>query len=178
MTDVKELHEKFLFRTINPDDPEETEYAVYMEQVCLPPTDACTREEILDRISAAPELFWTAVDRETGKLAGYVNGIAVNADTFIDEFFSQATELHDSDGSTVMLTGMDVMPQYRNQGLARELVTSLAAREKAKGRKRMILTCVEDKIEMYRKFGFSYMGVSASVYGGTVWYDMDIVLNP
>lgn len=174
----RELHERFLFRNIDPENTEEVEYAVYMEHTCMPPTDACTREEIMDRASAASELFLIAVDRETGQIAGILNGVAANESVFTDDFFSDAGTLHDPNGTTVMLTGMDVMPEYRNQGLARELVATCARREKEKGRKRMILTCVEDKIEMYKKFGFEYMGVSESVYGGTVWYDMDIVLNP
>lgn len=173
----KALQERFIFRTIDPDNAEECEYAAYIEQVCLPPGDACTREEILDRIKAAPELFLTAVDKETGKIAGYINGVATNDVVFVDEFFSDASGLHDPEGSTVMLTGMDVMPEYRMQGLCRELVRQCACREKERGRKRLILTCVEDKIDMYAKFGFNYMGVSESVYGGTVWHDMDMVLD-
>lgn len=169
--------ERFLFRTIDPDDQEEGEYAVYVEQICFPPNEACTREEILDRISAAPEVFLLAIDRETGKIAGYLNGIATNEKDFRDEFFSEASTLHDPDGSTVMLLGLDVMPEYRLKGLARELVRIYSQREKARGRKRLLLTCVEDKIDMYKKFGFKYMGVSASVYGGVVWYDMDIMLD-
>nr|WP_026496759.1 hypothetical protein [Butyrivibrio sp. WCD3002] len=46
-----------------------------------------------------------------------------------------------------------------------------------RGRKRLVLTCLEDKIEMYRKFGFTDLGESASVWGGEAWHEMDIVLN-
>lgn len=38
------LNERFEFGTIDPNDQEMAEYAVYMESVCLPPTDACTGE--------------------------------------------------------------------------------------------------------------------------------------
>ena len=174
---MEDLKERFIFRDIDLNDPEEAEYAAYMESVCLPPSDACTREEILDRAAAAPELFLVAVDRETGKLAGILNGVATYEDVFTDDFFSEASTLHDPDGSTVMMTGFDVMPEYRGQGLAREMMRLYCEREKERGRKRLILTCVGDKIEMYSKFGFKYMGVSASVYGGTVWHDMDVVLD-
>ena len=40
----------------------------------------------------------------------------------------------------------------------------------------MVLTCVEKNIKMYEKFGYNLLGVSSSVYGGAVWYDMDILL--
>ena len=38
-------------------------------------------------------------------------------------------------------------------------------------------SCVEEKIDMYRRMGFRLAGVSASVYGGTVRHDMDMILN-
>jgi len=94
----RELHERFLFRNIDPENPEE--YAVYMEHTCMPPTDACTREEIMDRASAAPELFLIAVDRETGQIAGILNGVATNESVFTDDFFSDAGTFHDPNGTT------------------------------------------------------------------------------
>ena len=175
---MDKLTDRFLFRYIDPDNTEEAEYAAYMESVCyLTPTDACTREEILDRIAAAPELFMVAEDRQSGRLAGVLNGVATNEEVFRDEFFSEAGLLHDPEGSTVMLCGLDVMPEYRLRGLARAMISLYCECEKARGRKRLLLTCVEEKIDMYRKFGFRLVGVSASVYGGTVWYDMDMILN-
>ena len=41
-----------------------------------------------------------------------------------------------------------------------------------KGRKGLILTCKERLIPYYGKFGYRNMGVSESVHGGAVWYDM------
>ena len=43
---------------------------------------------------------------------------------------------------------------------------------RAKGRKGLILTCKDRLIHYYEKFGYKNMGVSASVHGGAVWYDM------
>lgn len=71
-----------------------------------------------------------------------------------------------------MLTGLAVLPDYRGQGLARELVERYAQRERQKGRKRLILTCLEEKVEMYRKFGFQDLGLSGSVWGGEEWHEM------
>lgn len=176
---MKTVNDKFLLRTIDPEKIEEAEYAAYMESVCYDnPADACTREEILDRVAAAPEIFLVAFDRKTGEMAGIMNGVATNNDEeFLDAFFSEASRLHEPDGRTVMLCGLDVMPQYRGQGLAKELVRRYIARERERGRKRLLLTCIEEKIDMYRKFGFRLVGVSSSVYGGTVWYDMDMILE-
>ena len=170
------LQERFEFRDIDPNNMEKVYHTIYMEDVCMPPGEGCTREEILDRVYAAPEFFLLAVEKETGKIAGYVNGVATNESVIRDEFFSKGGKLHDPDGSTIMLVSLVVMPQYRGLGLGREIMRVYAEREKAKGRKRMILTCVEKNIKMYEKFGYRLLGVSNSVYGGAVWYDMDIFL--
>lgn len=36
----------------------------------------------------------------------------------------------------------------------------------------MILTCKEELIGFYEQFGYKNMGISKSVHGGVVWYDM------
>ena len=36
----------------------------------------------------------------------------------------------------------------------------------------MILTCKEGLIPFYEAFGYRNLGVSASVHGGAMWYDM------
>ena len=50
-------------------------------------------------------------------------------------------------------------------------------REQVKGRKKLILTCLPDKVEMYKKFGFKDHGIGDSVWGGEAWHEMDIVLE-
>ena len=40
------------------------------------------------------------------------------------------------------------------------------------GMKGLILTCKDRLIHYYAKFGYKNMGVSESVHGGAVWYDM------
>lgn len=39
----------------------------------------------------------------------------------MDEFFTNAG-LHNPDGKNIMLLGLDVLPEYRKQGLGRELM--------------------------------------------------------
>lgn len=174
---METIDDRFLIRMIDPNNEEEVEFAAGMDKVCYAnPADACTPEEVLDRIAAAPDLFMVAVDRESGRLAAVLNGIATNERDFHDEFFSEAGMLHNPDGSTVMLCGLDVMPEHRGQGLAKAMMDRYCRREQERGRKRLLLTCVKEKIEMYEGFGFRLLGVSASVYGGTVWYDMERVL--
>ncbi|MDD6332678.1 MAG: GNAT family N-acetyltransferase, partial [Clostridium sp.] len=67
---------------------------------------------------------------------------------------------------------LDVLPEYRRQGLATELVRRYGQREKAKGRSLLLLTCLEGKVTMYEKMGFYNNGIAHSTWGGEEWYEM------
>ncbi len=162
----------FEFRSIRTHEYEE---AAFIEQVCFPENEACPEEMMLARAAAAPELFLVAQDMETGKMAGYLNGLSTDEEYFRDEFFSD-TKLYDPKGKNVMLLGLSVLPQYRLRGIASELVKRYVMRERLNGRSRLILTCLDGKIEMYEKMGFTDTGLSASVWGGEQWHEMVYML--
>lgn len=169
----KPIYERFEFRNIRQDEADE---AAEIEAVCFPPDEACSHENMIDRVKAAPDLFLTAIDRETGKIAGFLNGIATNEMDLRDEFFTDAS-LHDPNGRNIMLLGLDVLPEYRKQGLARELVFNYCRREEERGKKLLVLTCLPDKVKMYSKLGFVDRSESVSEWGGKKWRQMDITLN-
>ena len=77
----------------------------------------------------------------------------------------------------MMLLGLDVLPEYRGQGLAREIVNQYIKREKEKGRKLLLLTCLPEKVEMYKKFGFMDHGIANSSWGGEEWHEMAYVIS-
>ena len=162
------LDERFEFREIR---QEEAEQAAVIEAVCFPPEEACSREMMLRRVERAPELFLVAEDRETGRIAGFLNGLATGETSFRDEFFTDET-LYDPEGKTVMLLGLDVLPEYRMQGLATELMRRYLEREKKRGRKLVLLTCLESKVNMYEKMGFHDDGMADSGWGGKSWHGM------
>lgn len=161
--------ERFEFRDIR---PEEADRAAEIEQIVFPPNEAAFPDDIREQVSVAPELFLVAVDKESGQIAGFLNGIATNETTFRDEFFTDKS-LHDPDGSGVMLLGLDVLPEYRMQGLGRELINTYSRRERAKGRKRLVLTCLPRLVAMYQKMGFEDHGISTSAWGGETWHEME-----
>ncbi len=163
-----EFDDRFEFRDIR---VQETDQAVLIEQICFPPNEACSEKCMKERILAAAELFMVVVDKETGKLAGFLNGLSTKEPNFRDEFFTDIS-LYDKEGGNIMLLGLDVLPQYRGQGLAREIVRRYASREKAKGRKKLILTCLDSKVSMYLKFGFTDHGIANSTWGGEEWHEM------
>lgn len=164
----KKIRERFAFRDIN---SEETEQAVAIEQICFPPHEACSPKAMTERIAAAPELFLVAVDKETGRIAGFLNGVATDEPSFRDEFFTDIT-LHKPDGKNVMLLGLDVLPEYRGQGLAREIVEQYMRRQEKRGRSLAVLTCLDEKVEMYQKMGLIDNGIADSAWGGEVWHEM------
>lgn len=90
----KDILEKYEFRNIR---PEEADQAVSIEQDCFPPHEACSERHMKERITKAPELFLVAVDRKTGKLAGFLNGLSTDENSFRDEFFTDA-ELYNPEG--------------------------------------------------------------------------------
>ncbi len=169
----KELDEQFLFRWIRPEEGEE---AGKIEQICFPPNEACSMENMKKRAQHVSETFLVAEDRQTGRLAGFINGLATNEKVFRDEFFKDHT-IHDPKGHTIMILGLDVLPEYRGRGLARAIVEEYAERGRQAGRERLVLTCLPEKIAMYEKFGFQDLGVSASEWGGEAWHEMDLMLT-
>lgn len=160
--------QKFEFRNIR---PEETDQAVMIEQICFPPNEACSEAHMRERIEKAPELFLVAEEKESGKIAGFLNGLSTNEETFRDEFFTDA-DLYEPEGKNVMLLGLDVLPEYRGQGLARELVGQYRMRERKNGREALILTCLQAKVEMYKRMGFCDRGIANSSWGGEQWHEM------
>ncbi len=167
-----EIEGRFEFRSVR---QEEAKEAARIESICFPPNEASSEEHMVERIAAAPDLFLLAIDRSSGKIAGFLNGIATDEDSFRDEFFTDA-KTHMSEGKNVMLLGLDVLPEYRRQGLAKELVYCFARREAENGRKRLVLTCLDSKVDMYIHFGFRDLGLSASVWGGEEWHEMDFLI--
>lgn len=162
------MYQNFIFRPV---EKEEAEQAVAMENVCFPPNEVCSRDMILSRIDRIPDYFLVAEDRDTGKLAAFLSGIATDEERFRDEFFSDAG-LHNPDGKNIMILGLNVLPAYRRRGLAREMMRTYLRREYERGRDMVKLTCLPSKIEMYEKMGFTDEGLSNSTWGGELWHEM------
>ena len=65
--------DRFIFRSIHPD---EADQAVEIEQICFLPNEACSEQHMKERLAEAPELFLVAVDRDTGLVARFLNGLS------------------------------------------------------------------------------------------------------
>lgn len=150
---------------------EDLEAVTAVEASCFPAAEAATRTAFEQRIKVFLGNFFVAeID---GKIIGFING-GVSNETTIDDKLYQDAGLHVPDGDYQTVFGLDVIPDYRNQGIAAQLMNHLIAVSRSAGRKGVILTCKEALIHYYTKFGFKNSGESKSVYGGSSWYDMII----
>ena len=163
------LLKRYQFRQIL---PEEGTQAGEMDSVCFPPEEAKPMEIMCRFAGELPEIFLVVIDRETGKVAGFLCGIASDEAHFSDAFFTDLS-LHDPAAQTVYLLGLDILPQYRGQGLAGELLRLYEIWSQVRGKHRMVLTAHKEKVGMYEKMGFTDLGISDSVWGGGVWHEME-----
>lgn len=65
------------------------------------------------------------------------------------------------------------MPQ---KGYAGQLIRCAIEQAKKEGRKGLVLTCKDKLLHYYENFGFVNEGVSKSVHGNVVWYQMRLTL--
>ena len=140
-----------------------------VEAICFPEAEAATKASFEQRIKTFPESFFVA--EIEGRIIGFINGCIINETSIYDELFSDAT-LHVPDGDYQTIFGLDVIPEYRSQGIAAQLMNHMIKVSRLEGRKGVILTCKEKLIRYYSKFGFENKGLSKSEHGGSEWYDM------
>lgn len=148
---------------------EDLDQVTAVEAACFPAAEAAGKESFKRRIETFPECFFVAV--HDGRIIGFINGCATDERTIRDEMFENSS-LHKKDGIYQSIFGLDVLEEYRGQGIAAKLMEHMIQDAEAKGRRGLILTCKDRLIHYYSKFGYENLGVSASVHGGAVWYDM------
>ncbi len=141
-----------------------------VEAACFPAAEAATEADFAARLQVYPNHFWL-LEEEDGTLVSFINGLVTNEPVLRDEMYADAG-FHDEQGAWQMIFGVNTLPQYRRQGLAARVMERVITDAKAQGRKGCVLTCKEKLIHYYETFGFQNEGVSKSVHGGVVWYDM------
>ena len=140
-----------------------------VEAACFPPAEAATREEFRARLAVYPDHFWLLYDR--GRLVSFVNGMVTDEADLRDEMYQDAS-LHREDGAWQIIFGVNTIPEARRQGYAMELLRRVVHDARAQGREGLVLTCKAALLDYYARLGFVSEGVSRSVHGGAVWYQM------
>lgn len=156
----------YRIRTVKETD---LEAVTAVEAACFPEAEAADRASFARRISTFPDSFFVA--ESEGQIIGFINGCVTDHKVICDEMFADSS-YHDPRGGYQSIFGLDVLPEYRQQGIAAGLMEHLIGDARKNGRKGLILTCKDRLIHYYEKFGYKNMGVSGSTHGGAVWYDM------
>ena len=80
--------ERYLFRAATEEDIREL---AAIEKICFSENEACSYEDMKDRVEKIPEDFLIAFDQVNRKIAGYMSGIHSSSEVFQDEFFTNAS---------------------------------------------------------------------------------------
>lgn len=169
LTDAINRVGDFTIRTAAADD---IDAIAAVEAECFPPAEAAPREEFVKRLEHYADHFWLMFDGE--KLISFVDGMVTDIPDLTDEMYEKA-DMHDENGVWQMIFGVNTIPEYRNRGFAGQLIKRAIDDARVQGRKGLVLTCKEQLIEYYALFGFVNEGISGSVHGDAVWYQMRLV---
>lgn len=140
-----------------------------IEQECFPVTEAATEESLRERLLTYSDHFWLL--EIEGSTIGFIDGMVTNTPAIVDEMFEK-TELHNESGAWQAIFGVCILPDHRKNGYAALMMERVISDSKLQKRRGCILTCKDRLIHYYEKFGFKNYGVSKSIHGGEIWYDM------
>lgn len=140
-----------------------------VERECFPAAEAATEEDFKDRLLFYADHFYLMFDNE--RLISFVDGFVTDEKNLSDEMYEKAS-MHNENGRWQMVFGVNTLPEYRKNGYAGALIKEMIEDARLQGRAGLVLTCKEALIHYYAKFGFVNEGVSESVHGGVVWYQM------
>ena len=140
-----------------------------VEAACFPAAEAATEKDIKNRLDYYANHFWLLFDGDT--LVSFVDGFVTDEKDLTDEMY-EISALHNENGAWQMIFGVNTLPSYRRRGCAAQLLERAIQDARAQGRKGLVLTCKDALIHYYEKFGFVNEGISASVHGNVVWYQM------
>ena len=142
-----------------------------IEAACFPSEQAASPAAIRARIAAYPG--HVLLGEAAGRVVGYAMGPVIDRRTIQDEMFAD-TACHNPEGAWQSVFSLAVDPACRRLGYGRALLNGLIDQARREGRRGVVLTCRAHKIAYYESFGFVNEGVSGSVHGGAVWYDMTL----
>ena len=138
-----------------------------IEAESFPPSEAASRATYQWRLEHYPEYFF--VGESDGKIVAVVDVIPWAEDTITDDIFETKAL---PAGKTAAILSVMTAADYRRRGMAGMLLTYVLEQMESCGMNKACLTCKEHLIHYYAGFGFSKTGVSQSVHGGAMWYDM------
>lgn len=140
-----------------------------MEAKCFSPAEAASQESFRQRLTYFPNHFWLLeVD---GEVVSCINGFVTDIPVLRDEMYADASQ-HNEDGAWQMIFGVMTLPEYQGHGYAAQLMNYVIEDCRNQGRKGIVLTCKNELVSFYYKFGYINEGKSMSKHGGVNWNEM------
>ncbi|MBR1423080.1 MAG: GNAT family N-acetyltransferase [Ruminococcus sp.] len=144
-----------------------------IERLSFSPEKAATYEAFEYRLQRFPQWFFKA--ELDGKIVGIIDGSSSDQPYITDKLYESGGG-YDDNGKNLLIYGLAVHPEYRKQGIAHKLMEHFLNAAKAAGKEHVSLTCKESLIGFYESMGYSNHGLSESVLGNVVSYDMELYL--
>lgn len=160
-----------VIRNVQPKDLDE---CFQVEIAGFPPEEAAVIETVQLRIDTFPQGFFVA--ELGGKVIGMVNGACTNKEDISDEELKQLIG-HDINGRNMVIFALTVLPEFRKQGIARELILRFIEEARRNKKEKILLMCKHYLIPYYEKLGFIHAGLSHSTHGGAEWHEMRLPLK-
>jgi len=135
----------------------------------FPPEEAATIETIQRRVDTFPQGFFVA--EFDGRVIGFLNSASTDKDDISDEELKQLIG-HDPNGRNMVVFALAVLPEYRKQGIARQLMERFTVEARKMNKENILLMCKQYLIAYYESMGFDYVGLSGSTHGGAEWHLM------
>ena len=144
-----------------------------IERLSFSPEKAASYEAFEYRLNKFPQWFFKA--EYGGKIIGLIDGSSSAQPYITDELYESGGE-YDDNGANLLIYGLAVHPDYRRLGAAHKLMEHFLNAAMAAGKTHVSLTCKESLIGFYEGMGYSSHGLSESVLGNVVSYDMELYL--
>ena len=144
-----------------------------LERSCFPESEAADMDAFIRRISTFGECFW--VMEKDGRIVSMINGMTTNEHDLCDRMYED-TAFYTRNGNWLMLFGVATAPEYQRQKFASRLMYHVIEQVK-KHSLGIVLTCKENLLPFYKRFGFVSEGISASEHGGVSWYQMRLTFK-
>lgn len=167
----EEMNDSFTIRNAVFEDAEEI---TEVEARCFPEAEAAGRESFEMRLKTYPDCFWLMC--RDGRIVSFINGMPTNDRDLKDEMY-HGNDSYVKDGQWLMIFGVDTLPEYRHSYLASRVMEKVIEDTRVVGRKGIVLTCKDELLKFYERFGFVNEGVSPSVHGGATWYQMRLTFT-
>jgi O-acetylhomoserine (thiol)-lyase len=150
--------------------PEDIDALHEIEKRSFSPEQAASYEAFLYRLKNYPEWFFKAEYK--GKIIGLTDGSPSSQKYITDDLYKSGGAF-DKNGENLLIYGLAVHPDYRHKGAAHKLMEHILNKAKEQGKTHVSLTCKEALIPFYESLGYHNHGISESVQGNVVSYDME-----